>query len=186
MFIDTVPEAAAAGALAEYYRQQRAAWGFLPNYAAAFSTRPDVADAWAILNRTVRDGMDRRRFEIATIAASRALRCTYCTAAHSTFLRDVCGDGETMRAIADEPSGTALGPQDRAVYEFAVRSRPMRRRSNRRTSTGSAPQGCRTPTSPTSSSPSPPGPSSRTSSTGWVLFSTPRRQPRSRRPNSTQ
>src|SRR6266516_1665340 len=120
MFIDAVPESDATGALADYYRQQRTAWGFLPNYAAAFSTRPDhVAQAWNALNATIRDGMDRRRFEIATIAAARALRSTYCTAAHSKFLRDTCGDEQTMLAIAAEPSGAGLEPEDRAVYEFA-------------------------------------------------------------------
>jgi uncharacterized peroxidase-related enzyme len=121
MFIDAVPEADATGALADYYRQQRAAWGFLPNYAAAFSTRPDVAQGWNVLNSAIRDGMDRRRFEIATIAAARTLRSTYCTAAHSKFLRDVCDDEATMRAIAADPSGAALSSQDRAVYEFAAK-----------------------------------------------------------------
>src|SRR3954451_12256920 len=115
MFIDTVPEDAATGALADYYRQQRAAWGFLPNYAAAFSTRPDVAQAWNVLNATIRGGMDRRRFEIATIAAARALRSTYCTAAHSKFLRDVCGDEAAVRSIADDPTGAELDDRDRAV-----------------------------------------------------------------------
>src|SRR5947209_14095964 len=119
MFIDVVPEAAATGPLADYYRQQRAAWGFLPNYAAAFSTRPDVAQAWNALNAAVRDRMARSRFEIATIAAARALRSTYCTAAHSKFLRDVCGDEATMLSITAEPSGAGLSAQDRAVYEFA-------------------------------------------------------------------
>jgi uncharacterized peroxidase-related enzyme len=121
MFIEAVPEEAAEGALADYYRQQRAGWGFLPNYAAAFSTRPDVAQAWNALNATIRDGMDRRRFEIATIAAARVLRSTYCTAAHSKFLRDVCGDEAAMRSIAADPSGTGLSRQDRAVYEFAAK-----------------------------------------------------------------
>jgi uncharacterized peroxidase-related enzyme len=121
VFIDAVPEQGATGAVADYYRQQSAAWGFLPNYAAAFSTRPDVAQAWNTLNTTIRDGMDRRRFEIATIAAARALHSTYCTVAHATFLRDVCGDEATMRSIAADPSGAALRPQDRAVYEFAAK-----------------------------------------------------------------
>lgn len=119
MFIDAVPEDAATGELADYYRQQRAGWGFLPNYAAAFASRPDVAAAWNTLNTTVRDGMDRRRFELATIAAARALRSTYCTAAHSKFLRDICGDSETLDRLAVDPSGATLDPQDRAVYEFA-------------------------------------------------------------------
>jgi len=94
---------------------------FLPNYAAAFSTRPDVAQAWNALSTTIRDGMDRRRYEIATIAAARALRSTYCTAAHSKFLRDACGDEAAMQSIAEQPDGAALEPQDRAVYELAAK-----------------------------------------------------------------
>ena len=119
MFIDTVPEESAAGALAEFYQQQRSAWGFLPNFAEAFSTRPEVARAWTLLNKTVRDGMDRRRFEIATIGAAQALHSTYCTAAHAKFLRDECGDEATVITIAEDPSGAGLGEEDRAVYNFA-------------------------------------------------------------------
>ncbi|MDQ2750089.1 MAG: peroxidase-related enzyme [Pseudonocardiales bacterium] len=121
MFIDAVAEDAATGALAEYYRQQRAAWGFLPNYAGAFSTRPDVAQAWNALNAVIREGMERRRFELATIAAARALHSTYCTAAHSRFMREVCGDEQTLVVIAQDPTGAALSPEDRAVYQFAAK-----------------------------------------------------------------
>jgi uncharacterized peroxidase-related enzyme len=121
MFIDPIPEQDATGALAEYYQKQRAAWGFLPNYAGAFSTRPDVAHAWNALNAAVRDGMDRRRFELATIAAARALRSTYCTAAHSKFMRDVCGDEKILTTIAEDPSGTRLSEEDGAVYRFAAK-----------------------------------------------------------------
>jgi uncharacterized peroxidase-related enzyme len=119
MFISGVAEDVAEGDVAEYYQGQRAAWGFLPNYAPAFSSRPEVARAWNTLNQAVRGGMDRRRFEIATIAAARARRSTYCTAAHSAFLRDVCGDESTMASIAEHPDGAALSEQDRAVYRFA-------------------------------------------------------------------
>jgi uncharacterized peroxidase-related enzyme len=119
MFIESVPETAATGQVKDYYDHQRGGWGFLPNYAHAFSTRPDVAAAWNQLNLAIREQMDRRRFEIATIAASRVLRCTYCTAAHSMFLRDVCDDEATMRAIAEHPSGSTLDPVDRAVFELA-------------------------------------------------------------------
>ncbi len=121
MFIDIVSEEAAEGTLAEFYQQQKSAWGFLPNFAVVFSPRPEVARAWSMLNKTVRDGMDRRRFEIATIGAARALRSTYCTAAHSKFLRDECDDEPTMLAIAEDPSGAKLDDQDRAVYEFAAK-----------------------------------------------------------------
>jgi uncharacterized peroxidase-related enzyme len=121
MFIETIPEEAAAGATADYYRQQHDSWGFLPNYAGAFAHRPDVAEAWNGLNVAIRSGMDRRRFELATIAAARALRSTYCTAAHSKFLRDVCGDEASLRRIAEAPAGDTLDEQDRAVYRFAAK-----------------------------------------------------------------
>lgn len=120
MFIATPEESAVDDDVAAWYQKQREAWGYLPNYAAAFATRPDVAEAWNTLNNTIRGHMDRRRFEIATIAAARAYRSTYCTAAHSKFLRDACGDEETMRAIAADPSGACLDGTDRAVVEFAT------------------------------------------------------------------
>lgn len=121
IFVHSVSEAEATGAVADYYEQQRKSWGFLPNYALVFSGRADVAQAWNALNAAIREGMDRRRFEIATIAAARALRSTYCTAAHSKFLRDTCGDEATLRIISEDASGAGLGPQDRAVYEFATK-----------------------------------------------------------------
>src|SRR5688572_28673662 len=103
MFIDVPDESLVDQEVADWYRKQEAQWGYLPNLALAFAPRPDVAGAWAALLRTIRDGMERRRFELATIAAARALRNTYCMAAHCKFLRDVCGDEATMRIIATDP-----------------------------------------------------------------------------------
>ena len=81
MFLDGIDEQDATGELATWYEHQRKAWGYLPNYAPIFSSRADVALAWTNLNLTIRGGMDRRLFELATIAAARALNCTYCLAA---------------------------------------------------------------------------------------------------------
>lgn len=119
MFIDVPDESSVDDDVADWYAQQRKAWGYLPNYAPAFATRPDVAAAWNTLNNAVRSRMDRRRYELATIAAARVYRSTYCMAAHCKFLRDVCGDDSTMRAAAD-PSGAGLDPTDRAVMDFAA------------------------------------------------------------------
>ncbi len=121
MFVEAAPEDPAREDMTSYYTGQRDNWGFLPNYAAAFSFRPEVGHAWNTLNLTVREGMERRRFEIATIAAARALRSTYCTVAHSSFLLQVCQDEETLRLIDQDPTGAALEPVDRAVYEFAAK-----------------------------------------------------------------
>lgn len=102
---------------AEWIAGQAKGWGYVPNYAAVFASRPDVARAWSALGGAVSGAMDRRRFEVATIAAARALGSTYCTAAHSKFLRDVCEDETTMLALArgeDE-----LDQTDRAIVTFA-------------------------------------------------------------------
>lgn len=121
MFIDVPDETTAVDEVAEWYEQQRASWGYLPNYAKAFATRPDVARAWNELNGAVRSHMDRRRYELATIAAARVYRSTYCAAAHSKFLRDHCGDEASMRAVAADPTGAALDAADREIVAFATR-----------------------------------------------------------------
>ena len=120
MFIDAPDESTVEGDVADWYRKQREAWGYLPNYAPAFATRPDVANAWNALNGAIRANMEHRRYELATIAAAREYRSTYCTAAHSKFLRDACGDEPTMRSVAADPSGANLDATDRAVVSFAT------------------------------------------------------------------
>src|SRR5262249_1305837 len=161
MFIETIPEDAATGETAEYYRHRRDSWGFLPNYAGAFSHRPEVAQAWNALNLAIRGGMDRRRFELATIAAARALRSTYCTAAHSMVLRDVCGAETSLHRLPPLPAGEALDEQDRALYRFAAKSPRTPHQLTGMTSTSFTPLGCRTPISLTWCMRQPPDPSSR-------------------------
>jgi len=121
MYIDVPDESMVEGPAADWYERQRNAWGYLPNYAPAFALRPNVAEAWNALNGAVRANMDRRRFELATIAAARVYRSTYCTAAHSKFLRDDCGDEAAMRTMAADPTGSSLDEVDRAVIALATK-----------------------------------------------------------------
>ena len=120
MFIDVPDESALGHDISAWYDRQRESWGYLPNYASAFATRPDVALAWTALSNAVGKGMQRRRYELATIAAARALRSTYCMAAHCKFLRDDVGDEPTMRALTADPTLANLDATDRAVMEFAA------------------------------------------------------------------
>src|SRR4051812_26612258 len=120
MFIDVPDESEAGDDVSRWYERQRASWGYLPNYAQAFATRPDIAEAWTALSNAVGKGMERRRYELATIAAARSLRSTYCMAAHSKFLRDDVGDEATMQAIVADPTLAGLDATDRAVMDFAT------------------------------------------------------------------
>ena len=94
-----------------------AQFGFLPNWAVALGGRPAVLAAWNQLNTEIRNGMDRRRYELATIAAAHALRSTYCAVAQSWLLTHKLG------LVAPDELATILGdgadPVDRAVMAFA-------------------------------------------------------------------
>jgi uncharacterized peroxidase-related enzyme len=118
-FIDTVPPDEAQGPVAAMYETDREALGFLPNFTRAFSPRPDVYAAWRQLNRAIRANMDLRRYELATLAAARRLRSSYCALAHGSVLLDKFLDADGVRAAVTDHHGAALEPVDVAVMDLA-------------------------------------------------------------------
>ena len=99
-FIDTVPEERATGLLAELYESDRAAQGHVPNFARAFSLRPEVYAAWKQLIGAIQAALDPRTYELATVAAARRLRSSYCMLAHGTILADKFLAPDDVRAVA--------------------------------------------------------------------------------------
>lgn len=91
------------------------------NYDRLFALRPNVYAAWQALNGAVKEGMDLRRYELATLAAARALKSSYCALAHGKVLRDRFYDAGTVEAIATEPASAGLDPADVAVMDFAAK-----------------------------------------------------------------
>jgi len=85
-----------------------------PNLERAFALRPEVLEAWQGLNEAVKSNADFRRHELATLAAARALRSSYCCLAHGKVLAEQFFDAET---VAHLPEG--LDDADRAVMAFA-------------------------------------------------------------------
>jgi uncharacterized peroxidase-related enzyme len=119
-FIETVPESEASGDVAQMYENDRAAFGRLPNFTQAFSHRPGVYAAWRALNGEIKAGMDQRRYELATIAAARRLRSTYCVMAHGLVLLDndfVAPD--ELAAIVTDHHEAGLDAVDVAVMDLA-------------------------------------------------------------------
>jgi uncharacterized peroxidase-related enzyme len=89
------------------------------NYERAFAERPEVYAAWVQLNTAVKDGMDLRRYELATLAAARRLRSSYCCLAHGTVLAERFG--EPVRQIALDHRAAGLDEVDVAVMDLAER-----------------------------------------------------------------
>ena len=118
-FIETVPPDAATADVAAVYDRDRAIHGHVPNFAQAFSLQPQAYAAWRELNGAIKAGMDLRRYELATIAAARRLRSSYCMLAHGAVLADRFMDADDVRAVATDPAAAGLDPVDTAVVDLA-------------------------------------------------------------------
>ena len=118
-FVETVPDEEATGATAEMYATDKAALGHVPNFTRAFSHRPAVYAAWRQLNGAIRGSMDLRRYELATLAAARQLRSSYCTLAHGSVLIDKFLDADSVRAIVEDHRRAGLSEIDVAVMDLA-------------------------------------------------------------------
>lgn len=101
------------------YDADRARQGYVANYTKVFALRPDVYDAWARLNIAIKSGMDLRRYELATLAAARRLRSTYCALAHGTLLRDKFYGAATVAKIASDHHDAGLDASDIAIMDFS-------------------------------------------------------------------
>jgi alkylhydroperoxidase family enzyme len=89
------------------------------NYERAFAERPEILAAWQQLNGAIKARMDLRRYELATLAAARRLRSSYCSLAHGTvLLKDF---GEPLREIALDHRNAGLDEIDVAVMNLAER-----------------------------------------------------------------
>ncbi|MFF0314248.1 peroxidase [Micromonospora sp. NPDC005252] len=95
------------------------AMGYLPNYTRLFAHSPAVYLAWQQLNGAVKAEMELRRYELATLAAARALKSSYCGLAHGKVLRDKFFDAPTVAAIASDHGSAGLSAQEVAVVNFA-------------------------------------------------------------------
>lgn len=89
------------------------------NYERAFAERPEVLAAWGTLNGAIKAGMDLRRYELATFAAARRLRSSYCCLAHGEVLREQFD--EPLREIAIDHRNAGLDEVDVAVMDLAER-----------------------------------------------------------------
>ena len=79
------------------------------NFERLFQRNPAVYAAWQQLNGAIKDSVDLRLYEVATVAAAGQLRSSYCSLAHGKVLLEQFG-------IAP---GDTLGESDQAVQRLA-------------------------------------------------------------------
>ena len=117
-FIDCIPDSEIDADVKAMYARQEAHWGFVPNYARAFSHRPEIMGLWAALQLGIRRHMDKRRFELITFAASNVLRSTMCSLAHGKVLTTWFSEDDVV-AMARGEAPASLSAAEVAMLEFA-------------------------------------------------------------------
>ena len=87
------------------------------NFERAVELRPAVYAAWQQLNGAIKAEMDLRRYELATLAAARRLRSSYCCLAHGKVLAEQFD--EPVARIAADHRAAGLDEMDVAVMDLA-------------------------------------------------------------------
>jgi uncharacterized peroxidase-related enzyme len=118
-FIEEIGDDAATGSAAVLFAEDLAEGGFVRNDSRVLAHRPKVAAAWAALVGSVKETMDARRYELATLAAARRLRSSYCMLAHGEVVRERFLDDETFGAVVRDHRSADLDLVDVAVMDLA-------------------------------------------------------------------
>ncbi len=117
-FIRTVRPADASGDVRDMYERQEDYWGFVPNYAKAFSHRPEALARWGRLLAELRRPTDDRRFELVTFVAAYALKNSGCALVHGKELASFIGE-DAVIAIANGREADVLPDIDVTIVQFA-------------------------------------------------------------------
>jgi uncharacterized peroxidase-related enzyme len=118
-FIRTIAPSDADGPVRDMYQEAHSRYGYIPNWTRAFSLRPAVKDGWAALLKSIQSNLPVRSYELATLAAARALRSSYCSLAHGSVLATKVFDAATVTAIATDAHESPLDARERAMMAFA-------------------------------------------------------------------
>ncbi|MEX1093550.1 MAG: hypothetical protein WEB67_06355 [Acidimicrobiia bacterium] len=60
----------------------------MPNYTKLFGHRPGLYAAWKQMAGEIQRNLGVRNYELATLAAARAMRSSYCSLAHGKVLAE--------------------------------------------------------------------------------------------------
>src|SRR6266540_5784780 len=118
-FIEPIQDDQASDVVEGFFEADRGRLGYVANYTRVFANRPAVYAAWIQLNGAIKQAMDLRRYELATLAAARRLRSSYCSLAHGKVLADQHLGMETVRAVALDHGSSGLDTVEIAVMDLA-------------------------------------------------------------------
>ena len=121
MFLQTVAEEDATGAIAEVYRKEKAGAGFVPEAARCLSTRPDMPPLFDAFFDGIKANfsLSGREWCLITFVAAAHLRSTYCSQVYSKRLLALGESKETLLAIQRNYRTAGLADKDMAMLAYA-------------------------------------------------------------------
>ena len=116
--LKTVPESEATGYVAELYADDRAEYGYVAAHTQALLLNPEVYAAWEGLITAIARPMDKRRYELVTLAAAQGAKSVHCRLAHGRKTLKYIDEDELVR-IASDYHAAGLSEAEVAMMEFA-------------------------------------------------------------------
>lgn len=119
--IETTEDEAAAGALRELYDQDLKEYGYVWNTSRVWSQRPETGALWKQLQKEIRSHLRLRTYELATLAAARAMDCVYCMLAHGEILTKNGFTPQQVIQLLEDYHHAGLPEQDVHLMDFATK-----------------------------------------------------------------
>lgn len=118
--IATVPEADAAGALAQIYADDTRAMGYVPSHTKALATNAEAYRAWRAMQSAIAGSLGLRRYELVTLAAARTLGSSACLLAHGKKALSVMPEVDLLRLLRG-PGYAGVTPAEQAMMAYAAK-----------------------------------------------------------------
>lgn len=122
MIVTPPPIEGAEGHVADIYGKDLAADGFVYSHTQVMAINPEAHEAFEALVKAIVPSIGVRTYELATLAAARAIGSPHCLLAHGrkTLRADAMDEGQLERAARDYTDAD-LSEADVAVMRFAER-----------------------------------------------------------------
>ena len=89
------------GLAADIYADDQAHMGYVPEHTRVMAVNPEAYLAWESLIGAIAGGMDKRRYELITLAAARGVKSQHCLLAHGNKTLKYVEEDELTRIVRD-------------------------------------------------------------------------------------
>ena len=116
--IETPSPENVSGLAAEIYADDQQHMGYVPEHTRVMAINPEAYLAWENLIGAIGGGMDKRRYELITLAAAKGVRSQHCLLAHGNKTLKYIDEGELTR-IARDYRSAGISEAEVAMMAFA-------------------------------------------------------------------